>query len=510
MRTLLSVLFGMAMTTTLMGQEAYKMGGERECFFDDFLLDKSKTTMELRLHHPVNRGPVLVHDAPWEGDGCGFYNFFFDDSYPGFDGSHPNGVYRMYYLAWQMPSKEPNGKPGTERLVCYAESADGIEWVRPNLGIIEWNGSKENNIIVNGDIINPFIDNFMVFRDDNPACKPEERYKGIAIHQHKLWACVGPDGLHFKTSHIICSKGSFDSLNVVFWDERANIYRGYIRGGHYDPKGRPTSYGGVIRDVMYSESKDFVNWTDPKQIEFTDDEDIALYTNNVIPYFRAPQLYIGTPTRYIERVEWNGSFEELGGRDRRKRRMEMHVRYGLTVTDCIFMVSRDGKKFSRFDGECFMPPEPENGRNWIYGDCYPSRGFAVTPSIVPDSPDELSIYVQGYSWMVDPVQLIRYSIRMDGFASLHAAGKETIAVTKPLIYDGKDMFINFATSAMGYLYVTLIDAEGNRYPSCETFGNTVDRRVVFDDPEAVAKLSGKIVTIEFRMRDGDVYSMQFR
>ena len=58
--------------------------------------------------------------------------------------------------------------------------------------------------------------------------------------------------------------------------------------------------------------------------------------------------------------------------------------------------------------------------------------------------------------------------------------------------------------------MTLIDADGNRYPSCETFGDTIERKIVFDDAEAVAKLSGKPVTIEFKMWDADIYSMHFK
>ena len=152
----------------------------------------------------------------------------------------------------------------------------------------------------------------------------------------------------------------------------------------------------------------------------------------------------------------------------------------------------------------------ENGSNWVYGDCYPSRGFAITPNTYPGCPDELSMYVPTNHLMQDPAQLSRYTIRMDGFASLHADGSERIATTKVLTYEGENLYINFETSTMGYLYVTLIDAAGKRFASCETFGNTLDRKVVFDDPEAVKANAGKPVSIEFRMRDADVYSMQFR
>ncbi len=482
------------------------IGSDRECFFDTYLLNCAKTTAELKVHQPVLQDTVMIHDKPWEGDGCDYYNMFFDDQFHGVDGTYEKGTYRMYYLGWQMPSKEPNAKPEKGIVACYMESPDGINWVRPNLGLLEFEGSKDNNIVMNGTTVFK-LGNFMVFRDDNPACPPEARYKGIARDKGGLRGFPSPDGIHFTAGDIITSKGAFDSLNVVFWDARAGLYRGYIRGFHNPDMPNPSKE--QVRDIRYIESKDFKTWTDPVALVFDDGEDIPLYTNNVVPYFRAPQILVGTPTRYINRFKWSSSFEELGGKEHRKLRMQMNPRYGTVITDCIFVTSRDGKVFHRF-GEAFMRPEPENDLNWLYGDCYPNWGFAVTPSKIPGAPDELSLYLPGYCWMVEPVQLLRYTIRMDGFASLHAGGTEAMAVTKPFTFTGNELHINFATSARGYVYVTLIDADGNRHPSCETFGNAIDRKVLFDDPEAVSKLAGKPVYLEFRMMDADVYSMQFR
>ncbi len=509
MKSMIAAISGMmAMGLSLASaQNIISIGNRRECFFDEFLLDKGLSSAELRLHQPVRREPVLIHDAPWEGSSCDYHNLFFDETYKGIDGKNEKGTYRMYYLGVQSPSKEPGAKPTHGVHVCYAESADGFHWIKPNLGIMDFKGSKENNIVLEKDVNHTGpIDNFMVFRDDNPACPPEARYKGIGKADEGLLRCYpSADGIHFTEGDVIV-KGALDTLNVVFWDAIAVLYRGYIRGYHKTDNPRIKSY---VRDVRYIESKDFKTWSDPTFLTFNDGEDIPLYTNVISPYFRAPQILIGFPSRYIERPEWNGSFEELGGKDFRRSRMKMETRFGLTITDCVFIVSRDGRNFHRFPN-AFMRPEMENQVNWVYGDCYPSRGFAVTPNTVPGAPDELSMYAPTSQWMQEPAVLNRYSLRMDGFASIHADGSERIATTKVLTYEGKDLFINFETSAMGYLFVTLIDAKGKRFASCETFGNTLDRKVVFDDPEAVKANSGKPVTIEFRLRDADVYSMQFR
>ena len=484
----------------------------RECFFDDYLIDTKCTSASLELHHPQFRETVLVHDAPWEGDGCDYHNFFFDSRWHGCDCSHPEGVYRMYYLGWSMISGD--GKEHTTKgiRVCYAESADGIAWTKPSLGICTFNGSTDNNIIMGApsklalqaqDRVRNF-DNFMVFRDENPACTDERRYKAVGSFGDGLWCFFSGDGIHFTDGYKLAIEGFFDSLNVVFWDALANKYRGFIRGFH------PSEIPGEnnVRDIRYVESEDFIHWTPATQLRYNDDEEIPLYTNCLSQYFRAPQLFVSFPSRYIERKSWNGSFEELCGKEKRLARMKLHPRYGLAITDCIFMTTRDGVNFQRYS-DAFMRPEIENGRNWVYGDCYPARGFAVTKSPFQGAPDELSMYVFTNHWMGIPSTLDRYTIRMDGFASLHAGAKEKTALTKYFTFAGSELFINFATSAMGYIHITLCDNEGNECRSCELFGNSLDRRVHFERGE-LATLAGKPVRMSLRMRDADLYSLQFR
>jgi len=473
------------------------IGNRRECFWDDYLINEKETTAQFRIHEPVRRELVLKMDAPWDGDGNDYFNFFYDDE---------ANIYRMYYLAWKMLK-------GLPIVVCYAESKDGIHWETPELGICEFEGSTANNIIVDKTMAGA-IDNFMVFRDDNPACPSEERYKGIMVYyendRKSLYAMFSPDGIHFHAGCEITDEGYFDSLNVVFWDKEAGLYRGYIRDFH--DKDNPAERGDLaksVRDIRYIESRDFKTWTDPILLDFQGGEDIPLYTNNVMPYPRAPHIYVGTPSRYIERKEWNGSFDELCGKEKRLERMEHSRRYGLTITDCVFMCSRDGKAFTRYD-EAFIRPRSENQRNWTYGDCYPARGFAITPPETKGADPELSLLMPEDShWLGEHTELYRYTIRCDGFVSLHAGGKEEKILTKQFVYDGSELYVNFATSAYGYAYFTLIAEDGTRVESCETFGNSIDRRVAFPDG-AVASLAGKPVTLEIRLRDGDLYSMQFR
>lgn len=221
----------------------------RECFFDDYLIDTQKTTAEFRVHQPTQRDIALVHDAPWEGDGCDYHNILYD-----------NGIYRMYYLGWHMISSDMKEHTTSGIRVCYAESRDGLSWTKPSLGICEWEGSWDNNIILDKSTAD--FDNFMVFRDDNPTVPDSERYKGVAKIDGTLRMFTSPDGVRFTKGEIITDKGFFDSLNVVFWDGYAGIYRGYIRGFHNI---KDTDWNSGIRDIRYIWSADGKRWSDPNR-----------------------------------------------------------------------------------------------------------------------------------------------------------------------------------------------------------------------------------------------------
>ena len=521
------------------------IGNRLECFFDDFLIDKEKTTARLTLGHPQKCENVLKLDKPWEGDFCVYFNFFFDENYPGFDGKNPNGVYRMYYLGRRSNYKFSQFKKEDVEggvVVCYAESADGINWVRPSLGIFDWNGCTDNNIVLD-KTIHPDIDNFYVFRDDNPMCPIDERYKGIAaydepkgpngeLNEFRLYSFLSPDGIHFRMGNMITNKGFFDSLNVTMWDGETKKYRCFARTLHKKgeaPKGASGDVGAwdktggaiksetnaaggkmpdVIRAIMTVESDDFKEWSEPHFIYYNDDEEIQMYTNNISQYFRAPHIYIGFPTRYIERKEWTENYNELGGFKVRKACVEEsgYVRFGLALTDCAFMTSRDGVSFNRFPN-AFLRPGAENDRNWVYGDGYMAYGIALLPPKEGETQPQFSMYCCDNHGMGVPNNLYRYSIRVDGFASYHADGEEVL-VTKPFIFSGENLFVNFATSSRGGMYFTLTDEDGNSIKSCETFGDSIERRVRFDGD--VSLFSGKKVILKIEMSDADIYSMQFK
>lgn len=73
-------------------------------------------------------------------------------------------------------------------MTCYAESKDGIRWYKPKLGLFSQEGSKDNNIVWAGIGTH----NFTPFKDANPDCTPEAKYKALASHDRALYASHPP------------------------------------------------------------------------------------------------------------------------------------------------------------------------------------------------------------------------------------------------------------------------------------------------------------------------------
>lgn len=500
------------------------IGSRRECFFDDYLIDTEKTTAEFRIHTPVRREVVMTLDAPWEGDGSTCQHLVRDE-----DG------YKMYYIGRNMDKATSND---AELLYvnCVATSKDGFHWERPVLRLREVDGSAENNIISVRDSNKPELisTNLSPFYDENPDCPPDERYKTLQVTYSngplpQLWLVPSADGIHFDESKaIFVAEGDhYDSMACCFWDHEAKKYRLYTRGYHVpdqyrhmfsDPNGhdRKSYTQWRRRDIRYLESQDGKTWSKSKLVHFTNgvDEEVELYENKVQPYYRAPHIYIGFPTRYNGRCYngangWTPNYDQLCGVEGRRARYARESRFGLAVTDCAFMASHDGERFYRHE-DAFLTPGPENGYNWKYGDCYPAWGMLETPSEVEGEGKEISLLVPTKSWHNVPVEVVRYSLRLDGFASMRAPGREErVLVTKPFVYEGQALYANLATSAMGYLYFELKTEDGVSVRSYEIFGDATDKRISFFEPQMVAELSGKPVTLTVRMRDADLYAIRF-
>ena len=256
-----------------------EIGSRRQLLVDDYLIQWLKG-LEFRLHSPVPREVVMVYDESWEGNGGNYHTVFRDGD-----------RYRMYYRGWhlEVDKSELASPPGP--VTAYAESEDGVHWNKPLLGQFEFEGSSNNNIVSVG----PGAHDLSPFRDENPGCRPEARYKAVACcAKGGLLAFQSPDGIQWSLMNQgkpVMVQGKFDTQNVAFWDFTRGEYRAYIRDFHPGRSGK-----GPIRDIRTATSNDLLHWTEPVPLRFEPARpDEHLYTNQIKPYYRAPHLFIGFP-----------------------------------------------------------------------------------------------------------------------------------------------------------------------------------------------------------------------
>ena len=479
------------------------IGSRRELLVDDHLIEATAGGTALRLHHPVPRELVLRHEEPWEGTGSGYHTVFRDGD-----------VYRMVYRGWHLEVAGTTLK--TDRhapVVCTAESDDGVHWRKPELGIVEFNGSKRNNIIWQG----VGSHNFSPFKGANPDCPSEARYKALGGLKHEggAFAFASADGLHWSllTDEPVITQGALDSQNLAFWDSALGKYRAYWRTFTEGVTEKDTWQPAGVRAVRTAVSRDFLHWEEMADLTYVDSPPEELYTNQVAPCSRAPHILIGFPTRYIERG-WSDSMRTLPEADHRERRSKAHLRYGTAITEALFMASRDGVRFKRWN-EAFLRPGIERPGTWNYGQQYVAWHAVETPSALDGAPNELSLYAgEGY-WTGQGSALRRYTLRLDGFVSATAPMSGGELLTKPLTFSGSQLRLNLATSAAGGLRVEIQRPDGTpvagyALEDCsEVFGDTTDRVVTWKHGPDVSRLSGHPVRLRFQLRDADLYAFRF-
>lgn len=479
------------------------IGSRRELFVDTLLIASMTGSARLRMHHPIPREVAIVHDAPWEGTGSGYHTVFQDGD-----------LYRMYYRGWHLDVSD--GKLSTNRhkpYYCYAESTDGIHWTRPELGIVEFEGSKKNNIILDG----VGVHNFTPFKDENPNCPPAAKYKGLGGIKSEggLFAFQSADGIHWSlmNEEPVITNGAFDSQNLAFWDPTLEKYRAYWRtfteGVTTQDEWKPAG----LRAIRTGVSEDFLNWTGDTDLTYLDSPGEQLYTNQVKPYHRAPHILIGFPTRYIDRG-WSSSMRHLPEPDNRELRAQGTERYGTALTEALLMASREGVQFKRWN-EAFVRPGIGRPGTWQYGQNYLAWHAVETKSSLPGAPDELSLYATEGYWHGEGGTLRRYTLRLDGFVSIAGDMKPGIVETRPIVYAGSQLELNFSTSAAGGVRVELATEQGEPLPGlsfddCDVlFGDSLEQQVVWKDNTLLADYAGRPVRLRFELKDADVFSFQF-
>jgi hypothetical protein len=181
--------------------------------------------------------------------------------------------------------------------------------------------------------------------------------------------------------------------------------------------------------------------------------------------------------------------------------------YYKDCSDAVLFTSRGGNSFQRTFAEGFLRPGI-GLNNWVSRTNYPAL------NIVQTGETEMSFYVN-QDYAQPTAHLRRYSLRIDGLASLHAPYKPGEMITRPLIFSGSSLILNFGTSAGGFILVELLDQDGKPIPDFSfdncipLIGNEISRQVTWKTSQSLKNLENKIIMIHFKLKDADLYSLKF-
>lgn len=450
---------------------AVDIGGRLELFVDDHLVDGTKGAT-LRLHEPVKQPPARSPLPP------GAYGTIVKDG----------NRYLAYYRA-EIPGYDgKRGAANPGEITCCAESRDGIEWTCPDWGVSDVRSPQGSNVILAGQP--PFSHNFAPFLDGRPGVEPESRFKALAgEHSAGLHAFKSADGLRWtkirdeavmKTPpDSVANFGpfAFDSQNVAFWSEAEGRYVCFFRTWRKGP-----GKDGVRR-ISRATSPDFVTWSPAIDTEANLPGE-QVYTNHTYPYFRAPHIYIATPMRFTQGLLMGRPVEGNNG-----------------SSDILLMTMRAGdSSYHRAFREAFIRPGLD-AKHWE------RKANSTWLNLVPTGPAEISIYHRDGD---------RYALRTDGFISVRAGADQGELLTKPVMFTGDELVVNFSTAAPGSLRVEIQDASGRPLPNfglddCPAIaGDAIEHMVQWRNAPGLRTLAGTPVRLRFELRECDLYSFRFR
>ena len=463
---------------------------QKQLFFDQRFIENADH-VTITMNPPRKLGPVLKPDRRWEDFRITSYFTVVQDG----------GVCRMYYSCfsedqWNFASSEVTWRDYA--FLCLAESTDGIHWTKPNLGIIEYNGSRSNNIIARS------IVDGTVFID--PTAEPAKRYKmlsTIGAHSGGLRVSYSADGIHFTMPEQAVSSWRPDSQQNAFYDQRLGTYVAYLRGRNGMGIPLPDR-----RCVVRVEVKDIAapwNQVTPQLVLAPDSEDspeVDFYTNAGLKYPYAQDAYFFFPAAYHH-------FPKQFGND------------GLL--DCSIAASRDGIHWQRPDRRPYVGLG-EKG-DW-------DAAFIMMGVGLVRQGDRLIQYYNGtdishggtrkaskqigsaqgrrrWGWMGAVEQ------RLDGFFSADTDYRGGSLSTPLIVFSGNRLELNLNTSAIGEARVEIQDEQGRPIPGfalqdCDAImANDVRYVTAWKGNSNVSALTGRPVRLHFEARATRLYAFQF-
>ena len=450
----------------------------RYLVLDDRIIDEV-TAAELTLgevtKHPQN--PLFGEDKPWE---------------PRFDNVYANVIYDVedrLYKCWYNPfiidervthtppeKRHPDScnymdvKPNTREMgLCYAFSTDGIRWEKPELGLIEFDGNKQNNILMRR------VNGAGVFKDDRET-DPARHYKMFFCGEPQMTVAFSQDGLHWSEPLPIPQIEAHGTHPNAFWAETLGKYVGITR-----------QHAGSVRLVTRAESPDFVQWTPDECILKGTSPRLQAHDMIVFP---TCGIYIGLLGIMV--------YPEDSQID-----VKQHVELAWSSDTIHWHRIREGTPFMGH-----TPSETEH-----YG-ALPYDWGTIFPSLPIFFDDEIRIYYgagDGYFFNWRNGYLALATLRPHGWAGYEPTTTDTPAVilTRPLTFDGTSVGVTADVWDNGSVSVAILDKAGNQLANSEPVHATVtDFLVKWKPRQDLAYLRGNQIRLRFQLHNAKIYAFQ--
>ena len=403
--------------------------------------------------------PLFVEDKPWEKR--------FDNLYGNVIYDKEESIYKCWYSpfivdhsAKGMTQKERDSKRyrpprGREMAICYATSKDGIKWDKPELGLVDYEGSKANNIVWRGP---HGAGIFKDLRDPDPARRYKMIMKGLSTSHSR-------DGIEWSAPRKITGVGRIagDTHNNVFWNPDAKKYVGITR-----------TWGKLGREVTRIESADFVEWKSNGVVLHGLEKRLQPYA---MPVFRHGCVYLGLVAIHAQRPVDRVWTELAWSPDS----VQWHrVSPGKALIPC-------SEKVLAYDYGC------------VYACAYP---------VFLD--DEIRLYYGGsdyyhYGWRTGNLSLA--TLRPDGFAGYEQESRDAPAIiaTVSIPYGGRRIRATADVEEGGSVKVSVIDDSGQDVVTAGTVAKTVTDGCL----EWSKKLNTNRIRLKFEISNAKLYSFSF-
>ena len=486
----ISVYVAVLLLATLspcLAQAPIDVGETKQLFIDDYFLADT-ANVSFTVNPPQCLGPVMLPDRPYESWTFSYFNVLEDE-----------GIYKMWYGCWEAPSRV--------RRVCYATSTDGITWDKPNLGLVDYGGSFDNNILPidfeNGGTV--FID---------PLAGSAERYNIMGNNPYP-YIYTASDGINFTLVDSALLDMMPDSHNPMFYDTRLNTFVAYLRSWNF----LPDYDGGAIpnRTASRIEMDDprafwdyppvdthFYKFGDSRppaistelDIIMTPDSldppDIDIYTPGVHQYADNDGVYFAFPTIYYHYADPPaGEF------------------YNDGIERIQVAVSRDGLNWKRYRTDYIDNPACGDSLRQMY------IGLGILKIN-----DSLYQYIYGvdesHGESIKTSAYYRFGQRLDGLVSLDAGASTGTAESVPILFSGNSLDLNFETSGSGFVLCELLDEFGTVIPGysfadADTLGGSaLSGHVSWAGERDIGAFAGATIKIRWEFQDAKLFAFQFK